>query len=148
MKRVIKYRVLFTNLEKDFGFMDSIRFINRIRKFSPKLLNSLYNYQESGTVPDIEERGVSFKELVDTERMSPIGAFIMLDWIEKRPADAFDFMYKYRHSAPFPDLNDFQRAILSERIKELREENNIPEPEPEPIIEEDIEVIESDEILT
>ena len=139
MKKVIKYRYLFTNLEKYFGIVDSVKFINRIRKFSPKLLDALYMYQEDNTIPEIEVKGVSLKELIEKERMSPIGAFIMLDWIEKKPEDAFDYMYKYRHSAPLPELNDVQRAILSERVKELREECHIPGPEAEPIIENDIE---------
>lgn len=138
MKKVIKYRYLFTNLEKDFGFVDSVKFINRIRKFSPKLLDALYMYQEKGTVPEIEVKGVFLNELIEKEQMSPIGALIMLDWIEKKPEDAFDYMYKYRHSVSLPELNDVQRAILSERVKELREESLIPKPEIEPIIEKDI----------
>ncbi len=138
MNKVIKYRYLFTNLVKDFGFVDSVKFINRIRKFSPKLLDALYMYQEDETIPEIEVKGVSLNELIEKEQMSPIGAFIMLDWIEKKPKDAFDYMYKYRHSDPFPVLNDVQRAILSEHVKELKEESHIPQPEIEPIIEKDI----------
>ena len=72
--------------------------------------------------------------------MSPIGAFVMLDWIEKKPEDAYNYMYKYRYSIPLPELTDAQKALVSERIKELTENDNLMEPDVKSIIETDIDV--------
>ena len=140
MKKVIRYRGLLRVLQKDFGFMDSIRFINRIRRFSPILIDALYEYQQNNTINNISVRDVSINELLENEKMSPIGAFVMLDWIEKKPEDAYNYMYKYRYSIPLPELTDAQKALVSERIKELRESSNLVKQDVESIIESDIDV--------
>ena len=139
MKKIIKYKNLFMVLEREYGFVATIKIINRIRRFSPTLFDALYEYIQNNQFPFIEARGVSLKELIDNEKMSPIMAFITLDWIDKNPKDAYDYMQKYRYSTSMPELSDMQRIMIEERIKVLKAQNNIPYSQPEPINEKDIE---------
>ena len=140
MIKIIKYKNLFMVLEHEYGFIAAIKFINRIRKFSPMLFDALYEYIQNYQIPVVEVRGVSLIELIENEMMSPIMAFITLDWIEKKPMDAFDYMQKYRYSAPLQELSNMQRIMLEERLKELKQKNNIIGPAPEPLIETDLEI--------
>ena len=139
MKKIIKYKNLFIILGREYGFVATIKFINRIRKFSPALFDALYEYIQNNQIPFVEARGVYLHDLIENEKMSPIMAFITLDWIDKNPKDAYDYMHKYRYSASMPELSDMQRIMIEERIKVLKSQNNIPNSQQEPINEKDIE---------
>lgn len=139
MKKIIKYKNLFLVLEREYGFVATIKFINSIRKFSPMLFDALYEYIQNNQIPFVEARGVTLNELIENEKMSPIMAFITLDWIDKKPKDAYEYMRKYRYSPSMPELSDMQRIMIEERVKVLKTQNNIPDSQQEPIIEKDIE---------
>lgn len=145
MKKTIKYSDLYSRLIKEFGLVESLKLINRVRKFSKKNLEALSVFMETETIPELTDGKTKLSELIDNEGMSPICAFIMIDWMEKKPEDAYQYMAKYRHSAPMPSLSDYQKELLKARLEVLREENNLPIPEEEPQSKADIEIPENDE---
>lgn len=145
MKKTIKYRDLYSRLIKEFGLTESLKLINRVRKFSKKNLEALSAFMETETIPELTDGKTKLSELIDNEGMSPICAFIMIDWMEKKPEDAYQYMAKYRHSAPMPSLSDYQKELLKARLEVLRDENNLPAAEDEPHSETDIVIPECEE---
>lgn len=145
MSKKIKYHELYHRLIKEFGIAESLKLANRVRKFSKKNLEALSVFMETETIPELTDGKTTLSELINDEGMSPICAFIMIDWMEKSPRDAYQYMAKYRYSNPVPELSDYERELLKARLEEIRTQNNLPAPEEELQSEADIIIPEHEE---
>lgn len=59
-----------------------------IKKFSGSLRIEFETFLETEDLPKLEIEGWSFKRLVQEKSLHPIGAFIMLSWLQREPEKA------------------------------------------------------------
>ena len=76
---------------EDLSFVQAVRNIIRIRKMDPEIKNSLSNFMETG-VCSHSEAGVCFTELTGAEKMTPVRAFLMLDWLKREPLSGLKYL--------------------------------------------------------
>ena len=123
MKR-IKYSELRDQLFDLYGSEKNKRWrtfktILRIRRFSSRLKEAFCDFFNSqGKVmpsPDLKFGGVTFQELVEEEGMNALQAFLMLDWFDRDPEDAMEYMSRYRFRSPMyidgEDLKEIERKL-------------------------------------
>ena len=60
----------------------------QIQNFDSSLRLELETFLKTGDLPLREENGFTVKKLIDEYGMNPIGAFLTLDWIIKKPKEA------------------------------------------------------------
>lgn len=127
MNKVIIYKDIFAELVHKHGAFKTISIINNIRKFSPSLKNACFDYfiTSSSDGVNITINSVSLTELIEEEHFEPILAFLMLDWLEKYPEDAFDYMERCRFRTPIKELNEDEKMMIRDRIAEIRETNQV-----------------------
>ena len=62
--------------------------ILKIKNFSEQVSSAFKQWIIDNTEPDITIEGYSYKYLVNSMKMQPIGAFITLDWLIREPIKA------------------------------------------------------------
>jgi len=62
--------------------------LDKIEKFAPQIKNLFYEWIEKGIDPEISIEGYSFNVLKTKYEMHPIGVFITLDWLIRKPEEA------------------------------------------------------------
>ncbi len=92
----------------------AIRNIGRIRKMAPEIKSALKRYIDSGKCSH-SEAGVSFTELIGSEGMKPIRAFLMLDWLKREPIAALKYLALRGIHA---DLSEVGTAQISNNVDE------------------------------
>ena len=97
---------------EDLSFIQAVRNIGRIRKLDPEIKKSLIDFLNTGKCSHTES-GVCFTELVGVEKMKPIRAFLMLDWLKREPATALKYMALRGIHA---DLSDVGSASVATKI--------------------------------
>lgn len=98
--KTIQYLKLYSyclNTEK-LTTAETLRVIWRVRQLPNeyKLLVSQIiedNITSLENVPSFECHGVSLKELLEYDMMSPINAILFLDWLRREPSDALQLLY-------------------------------------------------------
>jgi hypothetical protein len=70
-------------------------------------------------MPSIEYHDVSLEELINEDKLSPIRAILMLDWIRREPAVAMRYMEAERYRAPqtVSDSDKEKIKLALERLK-------------------------------
>lgn len=139
-KHSIKYQTLFGYLTKaeQMNPEGARKHIDLIRRFSPKLLRALEQWLNDIT-PDVAVGDVTFVELTTDEGMSPIRAFMMLDWMERDPERAMHFMAEQRFATIMPPLSDTMRDKLRQVALTLKAKGvTIDEPQPAQRVEHDL----------
>lgn len=76
---------------ENLTFVQAVRNIGRIRKMDPEIKKALIGFLNTGKCSHIEA-GVCFTELVNKEKMKPIRAFLMLDWLKREPVTALKYL--------------------------------------------------------
>lgn len=112
----MKYLDLYKYLvdEEELTRVQAIRSINDIRKFTPEIKKALGIWFETKKC-DLVIEGVSFEELVNDEKMKPIRAFKMLDWVKREPYLAI----RYLARRPFiTDMSKVGSAKIADDIEE------------------------------
>lgn len=59
-----------------------------IEKLSNTLRSEFEKFLETDELPKIEVQGWSLKRLTQEKSLHPVGAFLMLDWLQKEPEKA------------------------------------------------------------
>lgn len=99
---------------EDLSFVQAVRTIGRIRRMNPEIKKALIGFLNTGMCSH-EEAGVNFTELVGTEKMKPIRAFLMLDWLKREPVTALKYLALRGGHA---DLSEVGSAKIATKINE------------------------------
>lgn len=82
--------------EKNYDRQQTERLEARIDALSPEVRASLENWLETGSLESPEYAGYTVQTILQKHPYKEIGAFIMLDWLKKKPEDALKSL-----NAPF-----------------------------------------------
>ena len=136
--KIIKYIQLFNYIIREEGLdpINACRTIQKIRQLPVKLKLAIFDIIES-KMPYIEYHDISLDELINNDKMKPIRAILMLDWIRREPAIAMRYMEIERYKAP-QTITDSDKVMLEKVLKKL----NSKEINTEKENKEDIEIIE------
>lgn len=98
--KIIKYIQLLDYLIKEEDSSPKLAFhtIKKIRQLPKELKSAVWDIL-AGRTPNLEYHGVSLNDLVTDDRMKPIRAILMLDWIRREPAVAMRYMETERYRA-------------------------------------------------
>ena len=119
--KIIKYKDLLNYLIEEEGLTipEALRTIRRIRQLDPRILKGIEAWID-GDTPDLAFAGVSYADLVETEKMRPIRAFLFLDWLRREPAIATDYLCTKLKKDSVAELDDANRALLEEAARRLQ----------------------------
>lgn len=124
--KVVEYTALYNFLlhRNQMQPWEAIRTIFRIRKMSDKLLKALWVIiNDGGQIPDVTVGDTSLAELVNDEGMNDIEALLMLDWLERDPAAATNYMHSERMRKPIKPLNDEEKKIVEIALENLKQQS-------------------------
>ena len=141
--RTIEYKTLYNYLteEEHLSIIATLRNILRIRKMDKEIRLALFEYLK-GNEPDIVIEDVSFKELQEDEELTPIQAFLFLDWVKREPLEAIEFMKSEKNRMSLQPMKEKQLTELQKAMEELKKDGvEIKEEEP---LQEDTSDIEID----
>lgn len=114
MKYIDLFNYLISKDGEDLSVVQAVRNISRIRKMDPVIKEALAGFLNSGKCSHTEA-GVCFTELVGTEKMKPIRAFLMLDWLKREPISALKYLALRGIHA---DLSEVGSANIATKIDE------------------------------
>ena len=114
MKYIDLFNYLISKDGEDLSFVQAVRNIGRIRKLDPVIKEALVGFLNTGKCSHTEA-GVCFTELVGIEKMKPIRAFLMLDWLKREPISALKYLALRGIHA---DLSEVGSAKIATKIDE------------------------------
>lgn len=114
MKYIDLFKYMISKDGEDLSFVQAIRNIGRIRKMDPVIKDALFGFLNAG-VCSHTEAGVCFTELVGAEKMKPIRAFLMLDWLKREPILGLKYLALRRIHA---DLSEVGSAKIATKVDE------------------------------
>lgn len=114
MKYIDLFNYLISKDGEDLSFVQAVRNIGRIRKLDPVIKEALVGFLNTGKCSHTEA-GVCFTELVGTEKMKPIRAFLMLDWLKREPISGLKYLALRGIHA---DLSEVGSANVATKIDE------------------------------
>ena len=91
MKYIDIFNYLISKDGENLSFVQAIRNIGRIRKMDPIIKEALISFLNTGKCSHTEA-GVCFTELIGKEKMKPIRAFLVLDWLKREPITALQYL--------------------------------------------------------
>lgn len=136
--KIIKYIQLFNYIvtEEDSNPINACRVIQKIRQLPDELKLAVLDVVE-GKIPYVEFHDISLEELINNDKMKPVRAILMLDWIRREPAIAMRYMEIERHRAP-QTITDLDKEMLEKVLEKLNAKDTyIAEDN-----KEDIEIVE------
>lgn len=136
--KIIKYIQLLNYIvtEEDSTPINAYKTIKKIRQLPNELKLVVLDVIE-GKIPYVEFHGISLEELINNDKMKPIRAILILDWIRREPAIAMRYMEIERHRAP-QMVTDSDKEMLEKVLEKLKvKDANIYEDN-----KEDIEIVE------
>lgn len=136
--KIIKYIQLFNYIvtEEDSNPINACRVIQKIRQLPNELKLAVLDVVE-GKIPYVEFHDISLEELINNDKMKPVRAILMLDWIRREPAIAMRYMEIERHRAP-QTVTDSDKEMLEKVLDKLNTKDTIIAEENK----EDIEIVE------
>lgn len=119
--KLIKYIQLFKYLIEEEGLnaFSAYQSIQRVRQLPVEFKEAVLTVLE-GKFPHLEYHEVTLEELTEKERMKPIRAIMMLDWIRREPAVAMRYMETEKLRAP-QTITESDRKKVEEALKGLRQ---------------------------
>ena len=117
--KIIKYIQLFNYIvtEEDSNPINACRVIQNIRQLPDELKLAVLDVVE-GKIPYVEFHDISLEELINNDKMKPVRAILMLDWIRREPAIAMRYMEIERHRAP-QTVTDSDKEMLEKVLEKL-----------------------------
>ncbi len=117
--KIIKYIQLFNYLMSEEGFnpVHAYQTIQKIRQLPSELKMVVLDVLE-GKMPNIEYYEVTLEELIEKDKMKPIRAILMLDWIRREPAVAMRYMGIERYRVP-QTITDSDKEMLKRVLDKL-----------------------------
>lgn len=119
--KLIKYIQLFKYLIEEEGLnaFSAYQSIQRVRKLPVEFKEAILMVLE-GNLPQLEYQEITLEELTEKERMKPIRAIMMLDWIRREPAVAMRYMETEKLRAP-QTITESDRKKVEEALNGLRQ---------------------------
>lgn len=114
MNYIVLLSYLMSKDGEDLSFVQAVRNIGRIRKMDPVIKKALIAFLNTGQCCHTEA-GVCFTELIGPEKMKPIRAFLMLDWLKREPVTALKYLALRGAHA---DLSEVGSAKIATKIDE------------------------------
>lgn len=99
---------------------EAIRVLLRLRKTAPDLLLTLGRFIKGDEMADAERRGVTFSDLLNEDGMQPSQAILILDWIERDPEAAMQYMSEERFRSPIEPLTDEEAEKMRQAVAEFK----------------------------
>lgn len=137
--KIIRYIQLFRYIitEESTNPVNACRMIQKIRQLPDELKLAVLDVI-NGKIPYIEYHGISLNELIDNDKMKPVRAILMLDWIRREPAVAMRYMEKERYRAP-QAVTESDKEMLKKVLEKLNAKDPDTDKEDN---KEDIEIAE------
>ena len=110
----------------------------KLRNADQEIKEALYMWLEDG-MPSLTIYGVTFSELINSDSMNPIQAFLFMDWLKREPINASRFMSEEKDGGSSIKLKESDIVKLADFIK--RKGGN---PTQNPYLNEDIENDQTD----
>lgn len=87
---MIDNKTLRETLVEKYDYMESKvdGVVEKISKFSPKVMESFEKWFNTGEVDSIEVEGFTIKDILDKKKMTIVSAYITLDWLHRDPKQA------------------------------------------------------------
>lgn len=117
--KIIKYIQLFNYIVAEEGSspINACRTMQKIRQLPDELKLAVLDLLE-GKIPYLEYHDISLDELINNDRMKPIRAILMLDWIRREPAVAMRYMETERYRAP-QTITESDKDMLKKVLEKL-----------------------------
>jgi hypothetical protein len=89
----MKYLTLYNYLVNEEGLtmVQAFRSISEVRKLQPEIKDAFKNWFDTREC-DLVVEGVSFNDLTNRDKMKPVRAFKMLDWLKREPLLALHYL--------------------------------------------------------
>lgn len=116
--KIIEYAKLYKKVKEYSNGKHWIDLYNlwKLRNLDAELKEALLIWLEDG-VPTVVIHDVSFVELITSESMNPIQAFLYLDWLKREPVRAIKYMTDDRYEVGIKKLKQSDMERLDEIIK-------------------------------
>lgn len=133
--KIIRYIHIYTYLirQEDMGPWEAAVAIDKVRRL-PRELKSAVSDVLDGVIPRAEYHGVTLQSLIDDDRLSPVRAVLMLDWVRREPAVAMRYMALERAEAP-QQITDEERAMLARVLEKMESDRQAAPAAPKDDIE-------------
>ena len=116
---IIKYMHLLKAVVEETGMHPSAIYdtIVKVRQL-PDELKAVVAAVLDGCTPQVEYHGVTLQDIIDKDKITPLRAVLMLDWIRREPAIAMRYMETERYRAP-QKVTDVDRQMLGSVLEKL-----------------------------
>ncbi len=87
---MIDNKILRETLVDKYDYMEAKvdGVVDKISKFSPKVLEAFENWFNTGEIDDTSVEGYTVKDIISKKKMTVTAAYLMLDWLERDPKQA------------------------------------------------------------
>lgn len=119
---IIKYIQLVKAIVHETGMHPSVIYdtVQKMRQL-PNELKAVVAAVLDGNIPNAEYHGVCLQDIIEKDKMAPLRAVQMLDWIRREPAVAMRYMETERYHAP-QKVAVADREMLDAVLAKLRSE--------------------------
>lgn len=116
---IIKYMLLLKTIVEETGMHPSAVYdtIVKVRQL-PDELKAVVAAVLDGNTPQVEYLGVALQDIIDKDKITPLRAVLILDWIRREPAIAMRYMEIERYHAP-QKVTDVDKQMLSTVLEKL-----------------------------
>lgn len=116
---IIKYMLLLKTIVEETGMHPSAVYdtIVKVRQL-PDELKAVLAAVLDGNTPQVEYHGVTLQDIIDKDKITPLRAVLILDWIRREPAIAMRYMEIERYHAP-QKVTDVDKQMLSTVLEKL-----------------------------
>ena len=116
---IIKYMHLMQAVVAETGLRPTAVYdtIVKIRQL-PDELKAVVAAILDGSTPNVEYQGVTLQEIIEQDKIAPLRAVLLLDWIRREPAVAMRYMEKERYHAP-QTVTETDKQMLDAVLEKL-----------------------------
>lgn len=120
---ILRYIHLYSYLtnKENLSRKAAMRTIFRIRKL-PQLLKLATIDILDGFIPDLTINNVSLEELINRDGMKPIRAVLFLDWVNREPRAAMQYMVNMEAREIIPELTEEAKERMTANLERLKKD--------------------------
>lgn len=121
--KVKEYYSLYEYLRsQNYNYSEAIFMIKKLRNLDAEVFAMFKLWLVEKQTPDFTINDVSFSDLIKKEEMSPVEAFLMIDWIKKEPVEAMKYMAFHRYRIDIQPITEEEACLLRKAANELETE--------------------------
>ena len=121
--KVKEYYSLYEYLRsQNYNYSEAIFMIKKLRNLDEEVFAMFKLWFVEKQTPNLTINDVSFSDLIKKEEMSPVEAFLMMDWIKKEPVEAMKYMAFHRHRGDIQPITEEEARLLRKAASELETE--------------------------